>query len=153
MGRRSLISASAVQQMFSTYRRQKKEAERYALIEKHQSYEKEKPVKIILQNVDFDLITRVTKLEFVQIQEYRTIQKYITQNYVKYPIYSEWKIKRKTINKTLKLTNSELEFLNAHKDELVRRFAEEIIVRINNEDLYPSWFVKSFLQKEYNLKL
>ena len=66
----------------------------------------------------------------MQTQEYRTIQKYITKNYEKYPIYSEWKIKEKILKKTLKLTNSELELLNVNEDDLIKMFAEEIIIAL-----------------------
>lgn len=77
----------------------------------------------------------------------------MTQNYEKYPIYSEWKIKEKSIKKILKLTNSELESLNTNEDVLIRMFAEEIIIELNNEEILPSWFIKAYLEKELNLDL
>ncbi len=115
--------------------------------------EKERPPKYYLDNVEFNLESRVARLEFTQTQEYRTIQRYITQNYVKYPIYSEWKQKTKQIKKTIKLTNAELEFLNENEDFLIKSFAEDIIANLNNEELLPSWFLRLYLKREYDEKI
>ena len=91
---------------------------------------------------------RLTKIEFTQTQYYRTIEKYITQNYVKYPIYSDWKIKTKKISKSLKLTNSALEELNCHSDPLIKEFAFDIVISLNTDDLLPSWFIREYAKKE-----
>ncbi len=99
-----------------------------------------------LSEIEFNMLTRVAHIEFLRSQEYRTIIKYITQNYQKYPIYSNWKLKEKRIQKTIKLTNLELESLNNNKDELIRMFAEEIILNINKKELFPSWFINLFLK-------
>jgi len=105
-------------------------------------------ISYVLKNVAFNENTRIARIEIIQKRYYRTIQKYVTSNYEKTPIYSEWKTREKIINKTIKLTNSELEKLNCHEDELIRKFAEEIILRINNTELFPSWFLKSLIKKE-----
>lgn len=99
-----------------------------------------------LSEIEFNMLTRVAHIKFLRSQEYRTIIKYITQNYQKYPIYSNWKLKEKRIQKTIKLTNLELESLNNNKDELIRMFAEEIILNINKKELFPSWFINLFLK-------
>lgn len=115
--------------------------------------EKEKTPKYKLANIEFNLISRVTRIDFQRIQEYRTIVKYKTINYIKYPIYSEWKIKPKIIKKTIRLTNSVLEQLHNNEDELIKLFAEEIVININHEELYPSWFVRMYLSRELDFDL
>lgn len=152
MGRRSLISMTAIKRIQSTINRLEKEKERERLINS-QGSQRERPPEFFLEQVIFNGTTRVAKIIIKQMQEYRTIVRYVTQDYVKYPIYSEWKVKQKTINKSIKLTNLELESLNKHSDALIRKFAEQIIIKINNEDLFPSWFLRIYLKKEYELDL
>lgn len=115
--------------------------------------EKEKPPQYSLAKVDFNITSRIARIEILQSQEYRTIQKYITKNYEKYPVYSEWKIKEKVLKKTLKLTNLELESLNINEDNLIKMFAEEIVVGLKNEELIPSWFKKMYLKRELDSNL
>lgn len=47
-------------------------------------YDNEKEQRAIysLDNVDFNLTTRITRLEFTRKQKYRTIVKYVTRDYV-----------------------------------------------------------------------
>ena len=145
---RSFITKTTINKLISASNRLKKEQAKIALINSQGGNEKEKAIKTFLSNVNFDSETRVARLEFIQTQEYRTIERYVTQNYVKYPIFSEWKVKKKVIKKTIKLTNSELESLNVNSDELIRFFAKEIIIKLNNKELYPSWYIKLNLKKE-----
>jgi hypothetical protein len=153
MGRRSFISMTTINRIISASNRIKKEKYNNNLINAQGGNEKEKPSKYSLSSVEFNINTRITRIEFLQSQEYRTIQRYITQNYVRYPIYSEWKIRKKTIKKTIKLTNTELEILNMNEDDLIKMFAEDIIIKLNNEELFPSWFVKLYLKKELHSDL
>lgn len=46
-----------------------------------------------------------------------------------------------------------LESLNTNEDFLIKKFAEDIIVALNNEELLPSWFVRHCLYLEYNEKI
>lgn len=151
--RRSLISMTTVNRLVTISNRTKREKSNTTLINSHKGNEKEKPPQYHLDSVEFNLDTRISRIEFTQVQEYRTIQRYITQNYVKYPIYSDWKLKTKQIKKTVKLTNLTLESLNTHKDFLIRSFAEEIIVKLNNEELFPSWFLRLNLTREFDENL
>ena len=153
MGRRSFISMTAIKKIVSASNRIKRERYKNELIRAQDGNGKERPPQFSLTNVDFNITSRIARIEILQSQEYRTIQKYITQNYVKYPIYSEWKIKEKTLKKTLKLTNSELELLNVNEDNLIKMFAEEIIIELNNEELFPSWFIKMYLKRELDSDL
>ena len=148
MGRRSFISMTAIRRIASASNRMRKERYNNELIRSQGGNEKERPPEYSLSNVDFNITSRIARIEILQSQEYRTIQRYITQNYERYPIYSEWKTREKTIKKTLKLTNSELELLNVSSDDLVKMFAEEIIIQLNNEELFPSWFIKLYLKRE-----
>lgn len=153
MGRRALISATTINRIISASNRRQRERERQELINAQGGNVKELPPTYQLVRVDFNNETRNAKVEFLQEQNYRTIVRYVTQNYVRYPIYSDWKVKHKTITKTVKLTNSNLESLNTHSDNLIRKFSRDIIVSLDSEDLYPSWFLIACLEDEYKEKL
>ncbi|MGN0536985.1 MAG: GIY-YIG nuclease family protein [Acutalibacteraceae bacterium] len=114
---------------------------------------KDEKISYELVSVNFELCTRKAKIEFSQITQYRTIERYVTRDYEKFPIYSDWKFKRKTIIKSIKLTNAELESLNIHSDYLIREFSYQIILQINNKELFPSWFILDSLKKEYEEKV
>ena len=153
MGRRSFISISAISRWMSAARSRAREEERISLIQAQSGSKKELPPTFSLLRVDFNPETRVTKLEFSQSQKYRTIERYVTQNYVRYPIYSDWKTKNKIIKKSIKLTNQTLEQLNFNEDSLIRRFCKEIVGELDSEELIPSWFVKDFLYDELKGKV
>ena len=153
MGRRSFISMTAIKRIASACNRINRENHNNELIKAQGGQVKERPPRYELISVDFNNVSRVTRIEILQSQEYRTIQKYVTQNYEKYPIYSQWKIKEKILKKTLKLTNAELELLNVNDDDLIKMFAEEIIIGLNDEELLPSWFIKMYLARELDADL
>lgn len=111
---------------------------------------KELPPQYSLLNMEFNSNSRIAHIEILQTKKYRTIQKYITEDYTKHPVYSKWKVKERLIKKTIKLTNSELELLNIHEDDLIKLFSEEIVINLNSEDLLPSWFIKLYLKREFN---
>jgi len=113
---------------------------------------KSKPV-YSLKHVDFTLNSRMAKIELVCTERYRTIERYITQNYQRYPIYSDWKSKSKSITKSIKLTNDVLESLPKHNDPLICMFSTEIVLALKNEELLPSWFIKNRLHDECSIKL
>ena len=114
---------------------------------------RELPLEYKILSVDFNPSTRVAKIEFEQIRKYRTIQRYITRSYKKYPIYSEWKVTHKKIPKTIKLTNEELESLNMHEDPLIRQFAAQIVAKLQNKDLWPSWMIADTYKRAYEEKV
>ena len=123
------------------------------LINSQDSNIKEKPVRYFLSDISFNPITRVMCLNIIQMQDYRTIVRYVTHNYVKHPIFSDWKTKKKLIKKTIKLTNAELEKLNFNSDKLIRLFANAIVIHLGDKELYPSWFLKSQLYHEKENKI
>lgn len=126
---------------------------KFLIAEKSLNAKKETRPQYMIKDIDFNLVTRTTRIEFIRLQEYRTIKGYTQSNYVRYPKYSNWKVREKIIKKTIKLTNSELENLNDNKDELIRLFAEEIVLRICNENILPSWFVELYLKRRMDLTL
>lgn len=150
---RNFISMTEIKRISSASNRIKREKYNNEIIMAQGDNEKEKPPQYSLNKVDFNITTRIAHIEFLRFQEYRTIQRYVTQNYTKYPVYSEWKIKEKILKKTLKLTNSELELLYDNEDILIRMFAEEIVIKLNNEELFPSWFIKIYLKRELDYDL
>lgn len=106
---------------------------------------KESTPTFALTKFEFDPLTRNAKMEITQRQEYRTIERYVTKNYVKTPIYSWWKTKTKVIKKTIKLSNSALESLNNHPDYIIKGMADQIIASLKNVDMLPSWFLKKWV--------
>lgn len=103
--------------------------------------EKIRPKTYELKAVEYNENNLSAKIVFQENQDFRTIERYVTQNYQKYPIYSSWKTKSRSISKTVFLRNRDLENLNNHTDELIKMFSSEIILEIGNEDLYPSWLL------------
>lgn len=153
MGRRSFISSSAIRSMVSAYNRSKREKEFENLIREQSSMKKELPEAYEICSFDMNPTSRVAHIDFIATKRYRRIERYVTRNYEKFPIYGDWNIKTKHIRKTIKLTNEELETLNYSTDPLISSFATEIIERINNVDLIPSWFMKRILYKEKDEKI
>lgn len=107
-----------------------------------------KEPKYSIDTMTFDEVTRYAKIDFKRMQEYRTIDGYKQIDCEKYPIYSEWKHKEKIISKSIKLTNRVLESLNQNDDELIKLFADKIVLQLNNYELFPSWFLKYYLRLE-----
>ena len=131
--RRSLIPMSSIKKLVSIANRKKREEEKQRLIDSSISNEKELTPTYEIVDLKFDINSRNTKITFKQTKYYRTVERYVTQYYVKYPVYSDWKTKTKNISKSIKLTNAELESLNVNDDDLIREFADEIINKINIE--------------------
>lgn len=147
MSRTPSISWTTIDKILSAKRRKAREKERDRLIEAQSGGAKELPTQYNLVSVDFNKETRACKIVFHQYQKYRTVERYVTRNYVRYPIYSDWKSKSKTIVKSIKLTNQELERLNYHKDFLISSFSSEIVEEIGMEELLPSWFIRDVIHR------
>lgn len=107
-------------------------------LKKAEENEKAPSYKIV--NFEFNEISRVARITFCETRKYKTIDRYITRNYVKYPLYSDWKLKEKLIKKSAKLNNEGLENLLFQEDPLLKSFAFEIVDLLNNKDLVPSWY-------------
>ena len=152
MGRRSLISVSAISRLMASSRAEERRREADAIIANNRSLQKELPPTYSLDDVDFNEQNRIAKLSFQKTVNYRTVDRYIQKNYERYPIYSGWKTKRSFIKKSIKLTNTELEKLNYNADDLIREFAFEIITWLKNPDLTPSWFYKQCIEEEFRQK-
>ena len=89
-----------------------------------------------LTSFSFDKNTRKCTMEIKERTEYKTVLRYQQINYNRYAIYSnEWKVREKTIRKSIKLTNEVLENLTLHEDELVSDFAYLIILHIGDPEL------------------
>lgn len=102
---------------------------------------------------DFNSNLRIARIVFEKIRRYRTIERYYQQNYVKYPVYSEWKIKTTDIKKSIKLDNLTLEYLHESPDDLIKEFCREIIYKLKNPNLVPSWFIKESISVYYLKKI
>ena len=135
--KRAISSASAYQ----------KARERKNLIDSQDNIELEKPDTYEVSHFDFSKEARVCHIDIIVVSYKRTIDRYVTQDGIKYPIYGEFKEKRKTEKRVLKLTNENLELLDKNDDPLLRRFALYIVESINDDSLKPSWYLKKELEK------
>ena len=111
------------------------------MIAAERSGAKEFEPRFELSDFEFYDDTRTAHIEIIQTQPYRTIERYVTRDYQRYPIYSDVKERTKKINKTLKLTNAVLENLPHNPDPLIRHLAVEIVGELGDEKIYPSWFL------------
>ena len=154
MGRRSFgISATQIGRLASAFSAARKAKEREQLINEQNGVPTKQDPVYEISSFDFNPQTRVCHVGFLETTKYRKIERYVTQNYVRYPIYGDWKTKTKNIKKTLKLTNEALEHLSFDQDELVSSFSYEIVSKIDNEDFYPSWFILKTLQNEMKYEI
>ena len=96
----------------------------------------------------FDQNTRKATISFEEFQIYKTIDRYVQRNYVRTPIYSDWKRRSKIIKKSIKLTNEVLESLYENEDRLIADYATEIIEKLDDVKLVPSWFFELLLRGE-----
>lgn len=105
------------------------------------------------QNIRFIEESRVVKVDFRGQKRYRTVVKYVQQNYERHPVYSNWKYTYKTVSKTIRVTNDNLESKNAMAsgDSLLFAFLNVIISKALPPDLYPSWLLQLWLTDELNL--
>lgn len=128
-------------------------APRQLLFTDIENTEKQQEPEYTVHSMEFDQATRMARIVFCQSTRYRTIDKYVTRNYTRYPIYSQWKTKTKLIKKTIKLDNVALEELNVCDDELVSLLADRIVGKIGDASLYPSWYTKDYLSKQFEYDL
>lgn len=154
MGRRSFgISFSQINRIASASRARAKAREREAIINGQRGISTETGPTYELSRFDFNEQTRVAHIEFLEIKKYRKIERYVTQNHVRHPIYGGWNTRTKTIKKTIKLTNQNLENLRANEDHLIRTFCYEIVSKLGKEDYYPAWFITSVLKDEKDFEI
>lgn len=148
---RSYYSQENINRIISASNANKKRKRNQELINKN-CLNKTLDPEFSITNLSFNEETRTTKIEFLKVIHYRTIDRYVQQNYQKYPIYSEWKTKNSTITKTVKLTNSNIETLNQNEDPLLQEFSFEIITRIKSPELIPSWYQRICIESELKQK-
>ncbi len=111
---------------------------------------KELPPEYSIDNVIFNEYSRMAKITVIETTKYRVVVKYKQINYKKYPIYSNYyKERTKTINKTIRLLNSDLEALPLNSDPLISKNAEFIVSSIPNQNLHPSWYKKNILKTQF----
>lgn len=107
-----------------------------------------------ISSFEFNEKTRIAHIVFKQVDKYRKIERYVTVNYVRNPIYSDyWLSKEKNIKKTIKLSNAELENLPNNNDYLINNFRFEIVEKLGNEDLIPSWAIINSINKDKEILL
>lgn len=153
MGRRYIgLSPTTINRIAQRTRQARRDRERQALL-RTSGGEKEGPTTVEIQTVDFDKASRIARITFIEKKNYRTVDRYVTQNYVRYPILSEWKTKRKIITKTIKLTNDNLESLNFNSDKYISNNAFDIIYTLQDEELYPRWYLLRIAEADRKSKI
>ena len=70
----------------------------------------------------FSSESNTLKITFLKSEKYRTIERYVQRDYVRHPVYSEWKFKNTKVLKTIKITHQTLETLNNSDDFLIYNF-------------------------------
>lgn len=104
-----------------------------------------------ISEFDFAEKTRKCKIVFEQVTKYRTIERYVTSNYQKTPVYSDVKTRTKKIQLCIRLLNHELEDLPINKEPLIKEFRHEIVERIKSYDLLPSWYLIDIAKYNQNI--
>ena len=118
--------------------------------EKRRTYTPENQHYYSFNNVYFDKNSRKAKVTYTEHNKYRTIERYVQRNYERFPIYSDWKIKSKTITKSVRLDNETIETLCIFPDFGISLFASLIIYELKDTSLIPSWFSKDAIMYYYN---
>ncbi len=108
------------------------------------------PKKYYLESISFNPATRIAKLVLLEVQSLQEVEKFVVRYHAKKPIVANDELDER-IYKTIKLTNNTLEELNRNKDEQIRQLAHEIVRRLENPSLEPSWYKrKRFLEEKEN---
>ena len=145
MAKKSFISITQINHLMSSISASKKRLRLNEFIKSQSGSAKEILPYYVISKFEFNETTRIAHIEFLETKKYKRIERYITRNYVKYPVYSGWITKTKIVKKVLKLTNQELESLLDNNDALIQEFAYEIIDKLNNESLIPAWYMEKVL--------
>lgn len=93
-------------------------------------------------------------LVFLQDTEYKKVIRYYTENYIRYPVYSNWLHERKEIKKKCASSLKSLEALPTHRDPLLSSFAYDIIALAYPSDVghWPNWFQRERLTRIHEKK-
>lgn len=149
MGRRLYgLSVSQISRFASAVRQNKINQAKDQLIKSQQGIQTSTTPVVRLSDLDFNEQTRIAHITFIETKQYRRIERYVTRDRVRYPIYSDWITKSKIIKKTIKLSNQVLESMENYDDTYITINRHEIILRLNNSDYYPSWFIKDMFRNE-----
>ena len=102
----------------------------------------------------FSSESNTLKITFLKSEKYRTIERYVQRDYVRHPVYSEWKFKNTKVLKTIKITHQTLETLNNSDDFLIYNFRYRILIFFDKESWIPSWAWKDIYnyQEEKEIK-
>lgn len=131
----------------------------------------EMPLRYRLTSIEFIEHTRVARINFTKIRQYKTIERTIQRNHQKFNIYSGWKVKKTPLPAiSLKLTNSALENLRCpdflFDNDVVKKWDAAILVsehahailsklvrRYKAMHMMPSWVKKTMLEEECTEKV
>lgn len=91
-----------------------------------------------INSVNFDISTRKCTINYTKITGKRTIKKRFTYMGVQYKLLNDWAETKKSLTKTLNLTNKAIENLNKETDEIVVA-ARDKIIKVLPDSLKPSW--------------
>jgi GIY-YIG catalytic domain. len=146
------ISLSNFSRIAASFRAAGRRREVEKTIEENSSLSPNEGLEYSVASIEMNPQNRLTSIVITETTRYRTIDRYVTQNYVKYPVYSEIKTKTKNIRKSLKLSNEKLETLRDDPDPLISNNALEIVSFIQDEYLYPSWYCFYLIDRDTSEK-
>lgn len=106
-----------------------------------------------LTEFKYDKESRVARFVVEKTTYHRKIIRYVTRNYVRTPIYSDWYKKINKYQKSIKLTNEELENLNHNSDFLIAKFSFDIVQKMKEHTLRPSWYLRELYLREKNYRM
>lgn len=127
------------------------EAQKYVSKPYRQPYDGMESERLLF--VDYNEKTHSAKATYEVTKYYRTVERYVQQNYQRTPIYSALKSKVKQYTKTYKLTNNNLANLNSEFSYSNQHLYLDLIVALNNPLLVPYHFFLISLGKQLEIAI
>lgn len=90
--------------------------------------------------VEYNPTSRMSRVTYEVKKYYKTIERYVQQNYQRYPVYSDLKSKTRQYTKSYKLTNKNLENLHNEFEFSNEHLFMDLIVALNSPSLVPYMF-------------
>ena len=152
MAKRPIVSDKAVMRVVEE-RKYKREIEKYNICTQADISFRTLPPFYEIEAVTFDPETRAAAITFLVSK---------VKGMAAYPVAVTPKLRNymhdynETVERELRaitLTNEVLENLPRHHDELIARFAIDIVGTIKNADVYPSWFVEEIATSDLNFEV
>ncbi len=152
MAKRPIVSNKVVERSIGT-RMYKRELEKYNICTQASVSFQTLPPFYEIEAVTFDPETRAAAITFLvsKVKGMATYPVAVTPKLRNYMHDYNETVEREL--RAITLTNEVLENLTRHHDELIARFAIDIVGTIKNADIYPSWFVEEIATGDLNFEV